>query len=122
MYNNRKKRSVTLIEIMIVIFLIGLIGGVLAINMKGSVDKGKEFQTHQNCAKIYDILMMEYATGDRSLDQIVSDYRVLVKNSPFCKNGDKVLKDGWGHDLIVEIQEGTDDIKVYSKKIPINNA
>lgn len=116
MFKKFKKRSITLIELMIVIFLIGLIGGTLAINMKGSLDKGKEFQTRQNCSRVYDILMMDYATGERSLEEVIADHKNIVENSSFCKEGKKVLKDGWGKNLIVEIQ-GEDDIKVYSQKL-----
>ena len=39
----RKKRAITLLEIMIVILLIGLIGGVVSYNLKGTLDKGKAF-------------------------------------------------------------------------------
>ncbi len=61
-----KKQAITLIEIMIVILLIGLIGGTLAYNMRGSLDKGKEFKTEQNKSKLYDVLMLEYAKGEKS--------------------------------------------------------
>ncbi len=60
----------TLIEIMIVILLIGMIGGALAFNMRGSMDEGKKFKTRQNIARVYDILMMEHAEGT-SLEEVV---------------------------------------------------
>src|SRR3989344_5025868 len=51
-----KKRTFTLIEIMIVILLITLIGGVIGYNVKGSLKKGKEFKTKQAKAQLEDIL------------------------------------------------------------------
>ncbi len=38
---NKKRRFITLIEMMIVMFLIALITGVIAYNVKGSLDQGK---------------------------------------------------------------------------------
>ena len=111
----KQKRPVTLIEIMIVILLIGLIGGALAFNMRGSMDKGKIFKTEQNCARVYDTLMMEYAKGDLSLQKIVENKEQLLNSSPLAKDGVKLLKDAWGEDLHIEI-EG-DDLQIYSQKL-----
>lgn len=109
-----RKRPLTLIEIMIVILLIGLISGALAFNMRGSVDKGKLFKTEQNCTRVYDALMMAYAQGEMTLQQIVAEKELVLVDSPLIKDAEKVLKDGWGQDLIVKIQG--DDLDVYSKK------
>jgi type II secretory pathway pseudopilin PulG len=110
-----QKRPVTLIEIMIVILLIGLIGGALAFNMRGSVDKGKLFKTEQNCARVYDALMMEYAKGEKSLEQIAANPKKFLAISPLVKDGATLLKDAWGNDLTILI-EG-DDLNVFSQKV-----
>jgi type II secretory pathway pseudopilin PulG len=109
-----RKRSVTLIEIMIVILLIGLIGGALAFNMRGSMDKGKLFKTEQNCARVYDALMMEYAKGEKSLDEIVEDKERILENSPLVKGGKKILKDAWGNDLTIVVSG--DELQIFSAK------
>ena len=57
----RKKRTLTLMEIMIVIVLIGLIGSVIGINMKGSLDKGRAFKTKEAIRQIDDIFSLEIA-------------------------------------------------------------
>lgn len=111
-----KKRSVTLIEIMIVILLIGLIGGALAFNMRGSMDKGRVFKSEQNATRVYDALMMEYAKGEKSLDAIASDKLNIVKRSPLIKDAASILKDGWGEELKVEVDQEQDDLTVYSEK------
>ena len=115
----RKKRAVTLIEIMIVILLIGLIGGTLAVNMRGSMEKGKAFKTEQNCNKVYDALMLAYAEGKFDLEPSELSNHVKIKQilskSPLIKNADQVLKDGWGKPLEFSIVNG--DLVVAQKKI-----
>jgi len=117
MKGKRKKRPVTLIEIMIVILLIGLIGGALAFNMRGSVDKGRVFKTEQNISRVYDALMMEYAKGENDLKQIVDNRVTVLKECPFVKDGPKLLKDAWGNDLSITIDQEADDIVVTSPKL-----
>lgn len=114
MKNKRKKRAVTLIEIMIVILLIGMIGGALAFNMRGSMDKGRVFKSEQNATRVYDALMMEYAQGELFLPEIIENKEEILNKSPFLKEGAKLLSDGWGQQLSIEIQE--DDLIVYSAK------
>ncbi len=111
----RKKRPVTLIEIMIVILLIGLIGGALAFNMRGSMDKGRVFKTEQNIARVQDALMMEQAKGDKSLAQIVEDRDDIMRMCPFVKNGEALLKDAWGDKLEVRIEN--DELVVTSPRM-----
>lgn len=116
MKKRAKKRAVTLVEIMIVILLIGLIGGALAFNMRGSVDKGRSFKTEQNISRVYDALMLEYAKGEKSIDQIISNADSILSSSPMIKNPASVKKDAWGEELKIE-PDGKGDISVYSVKI-----
>lgn len=118
----KRKQSITLIEMMVVITLIGIVGGALAFNMRGSIQKGKVFQSEQNCAKIYDILMMEYATGSLSLREIVDRKEAVLEGAAWCKEGKKLLKDAWGEDIIVKVNASGDDLIVFSSKANgINN-
>lgn len=111
----RKKRSITLIEIMIVMMLIGLIGGALAFNMRGSMDQGRVFKTEQNQMRIHDILMLEAAKGD-SLVAVVEDWETRVLKSPLANQGKDILLDGWKQKFSVSIQDD-DEIKVSSVKL-----
>lgn len=112
----KQKRSITLIEMMVVITLIGIIGGALAFNMRGSLHKGKVFQSEQNCSRVYDALMMEYASGGASLKEIIANKEVILEEASWCKEGKKLLKDAWGEDIIVAMNESGDDLEVYSKR------
>ena len=55
----KKKYTMTLLEIMIVIFIIGIIGSVIGYNMRGSLDNGKAFKTKEGSRKLYEIIQLE---------------------------------------------------------------
>lgn len=114
MRNRRKKRAVTLIEIMIVILLIGLIGGALAYNMTGSLDEGKAFKSRQNIEKIHDILMIELSEGTQDIDEVAKNWQSIIGRSPLIsKNNLKdLLKDGWKKEYVLRVHE--DDIVIES--------
>jgi general secretion pathway protein G len=95
MVRNKKKRALTLLEIMIVIVLIGLIGSVIGVNMKGSLDEGKAFKTRQAQDQIADILMLEVARGN-SIDAVVREPEKFLTDSGLVKKPAEFLKDGWG--------------------------
>lgn len=102
----------TLLEIMIVIFIIGIIGSVIGYNMKGSLEEGKAFKSEQGSKQVYDILTLEIAKGGRIEDIVENPERYLDK-SGFAKNPKKLLQDGWGQDYLI-IRNGVDDLFVVS--------
>ena len=109
----------TLIEIMIVILLIGIVGGALAFNMKGSLDHGRDFKTDQNCQRVSDILNMELARGDQTGEAIKNGWVGIVTKSPLA-DGAKTTLDGYKNKLKVEFQNEefivTRDESHYPKK------
>ena len=92
----KKKQAITLLEIMIVILLIGIIGGVVGYNVKSSLDKGKAFKTEYAINQIQEILLLEYSQGIFSGKDIAQHHQKHLKNSGFCKDLNALLKDGWG--------------------------
>lgn len=103
----KKSRRITLIEIMIVILLIGLIGGALAFNMRGSLDEGKAFKTRQNQERIENILMLEIAKGTLDPNKLTqAKWEKVVKASPLVKDGNQAIKDGWGNSFTVSYNDG----------------
>lgn len=90
------KRYVTLIEMMIVMALIAMLAGVLAYNVRGSLEKGKAFATEQSMEKISQALLLHLAEYPEDIDQIESEWQVIVSQSPNVGNPDKVIRDGWG--------------------------
>ncbi len=110
----RAKRAFTLLEMMLVIFLIGIVGSVIGYNMKGSLEQGKAFKSEQGSKQVYDILMLEVAKGV-SIDDIVNSPRNCLLHSGLAKNADKMLKDGWNQAFVVSKTTG-DDLRISSKK------
>ena len=101
----RKKRAITLLEIMIVILLIGLIGGVVSYNLKGTLDKGKAFASKEGAQKLEDILNLEIQQGTNTSEELTQDksnerdiVKACVLNSGLISNHQikKFLRDGWG--------------------------
>lgn len=108
----KKRYSLTLLEIMIVIFLIGLIGSVIGYNMKGSLDEGRAFKTEQAAAQIRDILAMEIAKG-ASMEDVIKNADKFLENSGLVKHPEKLLKDGWGEPFKIS-RKGDSEVNVTS--------
>ena len=102
----RKKKSLTLIEIMIVIALIGIIGSVVGVNMKKSMDKAKEFKTKAQIQKIEDALNMYYAENSIAPEEILLSTETILKESGLFKDNQNLLKDAYGKPLIVLFDKG----------------
>lgn len=116
----RKRRNVTLIEMMIVMFLIALITGVVAYNYTGSLDKGKAFKTEQAMNRVENVLNLKMAEDPGF---VISDWKNAVTNSPLIQNPSSFLVDGWGQEFKVNADNGiisitSDKYEEYKKKHP----
>ena len=118
-YTLKKSSGFTLIEMMIVILLIGIIGGVLAYNFKGSLDKGKVFKSEQGAEQIKNILMMEIAEG-ASIDNLSTKWGDIVKASPIVAKPEDLMKDGWG--FTYEVSHHNGEIEITSPGLKKYNA
>lgn len=99
----KKKQAFTLLEIMIVIFLIGLIGSIVGYNMKGSLNEGKAFKTEQAMLRLHDIFELEMARNNRSPQNVVDDKENVIMRSGLVKNPSLLLKDGWGNNFTIRV-------------------
>jgi type II secretory pathway pseudopilin PulG len=113
MYKIRKK-SLTLIEIMIVMFLIMMILGVVAYNYRGALDEGKAFKTKADIENIQNILDFALADNPGLMDDIQTHWVDIIRSSPLVKNPSAMVKDGWGEEYQVSVEEGK--IVVSSRK------
>jgi general secretion pathway protein G len=110
----KRKSPLTIIEVMIVIFIISIVGGVMTHNMKGSLVKGRCFKTETASREAYDILSLELASGT-PLEDILADPASVLIQSGLVKNPKKLLQDGWGTNFeIVKLND--QDFILYSKK------
>ncbi|MCY3974550.1 MAG: prepilin-type N-terminal cleavage/methylation domain-containing protein [Simkaniaceae bacterium] len=102
MDTKEKKRAFTLFEVMIVLFIIGIVGSVLSYNMRGSMERGKAFKTKEAIHKIYQIVSLEMSERGEPYrsDQNATEYIVaLLKNSGFIRKVDDYVRDGWGENM-----------------------
>ena len=111
-----QRRFVTLIEMMIVMFLIAMIAGALAYNFQGSLDEGKAFKTKSGIEKLETILNLEISKHPGAASQIVSDWRSAVNASPIVKDPQSLIKDGWGDDYDVSLDPDRGGVVVSSRK------
>lgn len=109
----KKKRAFTLLEIMIVIFLIGLIGSVIGYNMKGSMDEGKAFKTKQAISQMQDVFELQMAKG-ASADEIADNVEHHLVQSGIVKNPKNLMKDGWGNKF--DFEASGDSISITSER------
>ena len=113
----KKKYAMTLLEIMIVIFIIGIIGSVVGHNMLGSLDNGKAFKTKEGARKLYEIVQLEAAATNvlvnnrEHLPEVVLD---ILKKSGLAKNPKDLVKDGWGNEYRFFLENG--QLRFYSEK------
>jgi len=112
----RKKRYITLLEIMIVILLIGIITSVVGYNVKGSLEKGKIFKSRQAQKQIKDLLLLEVASGT-NIDEVVSNPEKYLAESGLPKDPKDLINDGWGDRFQIKATRDKTDIEVTSKKM-----
>lgn len=106
-----KRRFVTLIEMMIVMFLIAMIIGAVAYKYQGSLEEGKAFKTKVGIEKLTTILTLVLADHPEWSSEINSKWQDLVKNSPLVQNSNDLIKDGWGNTYDVKLnQDGQLDV------------
>ncbi|NDD58857.1 MAG: type II secretion system protein [Chlamydiae bacterium] len=118
MKHKKRKQSLTLLEIMIVIFLIGLIGSVIGYNVKGSLEEGKAFRSEQGAAQIRDVLLLEVAKG-YSIQEVIEKKEIFLQSSGLIKDVQKSLKDGWGVPYVIVPSRYHTDILVKSEKLKV---
>ena len=109
-----RKQAITLLEIMIVIFIIGIIGSVIGYNMKGSMDEGRAYRSEHGSKQVHDLLTLKIAEG-YNIEEVLGDAPTFLKQTGFVSNPTKLLKDGWNQNYeIRRINE--DEFIVYSPK------
>lgn len=111
----KRKHSLSLLEIIIVIFLITLVTGALGYNMKGALDKGRAFRTEQGMQEVYDLLMLSVAEG-KTLEEARKNPLECLKSLHLSKNPEKLLKDGWGEDYTIVYTPNQTDLVIHSNK------
>ena len=113
----RKKRALTLIEMIVVMLLIAMITGAVAYNYNESLNEGKAFKTKEGIARIETILALEMAENNKKLDEVIQDWQGAVKRSPLVGKNTELIKDGWGEEYIVSVKDDKEEISVKSHRL-----
>lgn len=110
----RKKRALTLLEMMVVILLITLITGVIGYNMKGSLEKGKVFRSKQAKEQLHSLLLLALEEKGATGQKIEQDPAKWIKDLGLAKEPDKLLTDGWGERFQVKFDTKAKDFIITS--------
>jgi prepilin-type N-terminal cleavage/methylation domain-containing protein len=114
----KRKRALTLLEIMIVIALITLISGVISYNMRGTLDKGRAFRTEHAKEQLHDMLLLCLTDGTKA-EQLLTSKTVTInhlKSLGLAKDAKNLLVDGWGNDFEITPIDNGNDFEIKSKK------
>ena len=111
----KKKRAMTLLEIMIVILIIGIIGSVVGYNMRGALTEGKAFKSQEGIRQLYDIFQLELAQGT-SLSDIQDNPEKILRNTGLVRKPEELLKDGWKVPYNIVQTPERDDLRITSKR------
>lgn len=102
----KTKQSLTLIEIMVVITLIGIIGSVLGVNMKKSMDRAKAFKAKAHAQKIEDSLNIYFAENNVTPDEVIANAATILSDSGFFKDDRFILIDPYGEPIEIVFDNG----------------
>lgn len=100
------KRYVTLIEMMIVMFLIAMIIGVVAYNYQSTLEEGKAFKTKTAKEKLATVLTIAISNNPNIVENLETNWREEVRKSPLVQNSNDLIKDGWGQEFTVNYENG----------------
>lgn len=109
-----KKRCLTLLEVMIVIFLITLITGTIGYNMRGTLDRGRAFRTEQAKAQLRDLLLLCVEEGEKP-EEIAARPQSYLKKYNLAKNSEKLVQDGWGEKFSIKYNQANRDFHISSQ-------
>jgi len=105
----------TLLEIMVVIFIIGIVGTVIGVNMKGSLEQGKAFKSEKGSKQVYEILNLEIAKGNIEPAELNTKKAIqYIRDSGLAPDARKLMEDGWSHQYRILVKEDGTDIRVVS--------
>ena len=111
-----KKKALTLLEIMIVIFLITIITGTIGYNMRSAMDKGKAFRSEQAKDQLRDLLVICLAEGANA-DTLAANPVPALKQLGLAKNPEQLILDGWKEKFTIVPNTNKTSFVVTSTKL-----
>src|SRR4051794_8612282 len=104
----RRRRGMTLIEIMVVITILGLIMAAVGVAVIPKLDEAKQDTARLDIANIHNALKLYYTKKGKFPDT-ATGLRALVET----QNLDKIPNDPWGHEYVYMNEGGKPVIMSY---------
>jgi len=103
-----KKSPITLIELMVVMAIIALIGGVVMFNLHGSLEKSKEFISQQKMERLQQGLTLQLMEQPSLVKRFSSQWKSLAKENPLLagRGGESPIVDAYGKEFDVKLENG----------------
>lgn len=106
----KSAKAFTIIEVMAVIVIIGILAGIVAVNVVGRIDKAKVTSTKANLKVLHSAVIQfkldtgRYPTEEAGLQELIEQPTdVTGWNSGGYLQTTKLPKDAWGHDFIYQL-------------------
>ena len=118
MKQRKRRLSVTLIEMIIVMILIATITGALAFNYQKSLDRGRLFATKQRVERLKAILTLYFSEHPDELDTRRDWIGVIEESGLGPPKAEDLLKDDFGEMFTITLARGNDgtvDVHVSSQ-------
>jgi general secretion pathway protein G len=103
-------KAFTIIEVMAVIVIIGILAGIVAVNVVGRIDKARVISTKANLKMLHSAVIQfkldtgRYPTEEAGLEElIVQPTDVTGWNAGGYLQSTSLPKDAWGHDFIYQL-------------------
>jgi type II secretory pathway pseudopilin PulG len=109
----KKRRAITLIEMIIVMLLIATITGAIAYNYRESLNQGKVFKTREAVNRIETIVNLALAEDPNESTNIQQNWQEYVRKSPLVKDPKDFYNDAWGGPYQVILKHSDDTGQPY---------
>lgn len=105
-----KRRGFTIIEVMAVIVIIGILAGIVAVNVVGRIDKARVISTRANLKLLHNAVVQfkldttRYPTEDEGLNALIEQPTdVTGWNTGGYLETTEIPKDAWGNDFVYQL-------------------
>ncbi len=106
--SKKKKRAITLIEMIVVLMILTMITGALAYNYKRSINQGKQFKADEMASRIQTVLEIAIAEGRANRGNINEVWKSECVKSPLIQDGEKFLKEAEALNVTIISGDATD--------------
>lgn len=104
------RRAFTIIEVMAVIVILGILAGIVAVNVVGRIDKARVIATKANLKLLHNSVTQfkldtgQFPSEDEGLLELIAEPTDVTGWDPSgYLNTTEIPKDGWGNDFMYQL-------------------